>query len=208
MHIPDGILSIPVWAGMDAVSAGAVAVAARRVNQKLDASQVPLMGMTAAFVFAAQMINFPVAGGTSGHLLGGLLAALLLGPAPAVVAMATVFVVQCLLFQDGGLTALGANLFNMGIVGCIGGYACYRLLRALSVSDGPAVGMAAWLSVMMGAAATSFELGLSGTIPLRVVLPAMLSVHALIGVGEAMITVGALALLRRARPKLLESASG
>jgi cobalt/nickel transport system permease protein len=208
VHIPDGFLSTPVWAGMDVVSAGAVAVASRRVNRNLDASQVPLMGMTAAFVFAAQMINFPVAGGTSGHLLGGLLAALLLGPAPAVVAMATVFVAQCLLFQDGGLTALGANLFNMGIVGCIGGYGCYQLLRFLSVRDQPAIAVAAWLSVMAGAAATSIELGLSGTVPLRVVLPVMLSVHALIGVGEAMITVAALALLRRARPELLEPVAG
>ena len=136
MHIPDGFLSTPVWAGMDALSAGAVGVAARRVNRKLDAAQVPLMGMTAAFVFAAQMINFPVPGGTSGHLLGGFLAALLLGPAPAVVVMATIFTAQCLLFQDGGLTALGANLFNMGIVGSIGGYGCYRILRSLSISDG------------------------------------------------------------------------
>jgi cobalt/nickel transport system permease protein len=208
VHIPDGFLSTPVWAGMDVVSAGAVGIAARRVNQKLDAAQVPLMGMTAAFVFAAQMINFPVPGGTSGHLLGGFLAAVLLGPAPAVVVMATIFVVQCLLFQDGGLTALGANLFNMGIVGSIGGYGGYRLMRTCRIGDGPALAMAAWLSVMLGAAATSVELGLSGTIPLRIVLPAMLSVHALIGVGEAMITLSALALLRRARPGLLEPVSG
>ena len=203
MHIPDGFLSTPVWTGMDAVSAGAVGVAVRRVQRTLDPKHVPLMGMTAAFVFAAQMINVPVAPFTSGHLLGGLLAALLLGPASAVVVMTTVFVAQCMLFQDGGLTALGANLFNMGIIGSVGGYLVYRTLRGLSMGDRPAVATAAWLSVMMGAAAASLELGLSGTIPFRVVLPAMLGVHALIGIGEALITVGALALLQRARPELL-----
>src|SRR5581483_2295456 len=98
MHLPDGFLSTPVWAGMDVVAAGAVTAAVRRVNRRLDPQQVPLMGMAGAFIFAAQMINFPVAGGTSGHLLGALLAALLLGPAPAVVVMSVVFAIQCLLF--------------------------------------------------------------------------------------------------------------
>src|SRR5438093_1058025 len=160
MHIPDGLLSTPVCLGMDALSAGAVGVAVRRVQRSLDPDQVPLMGMAAAFVFAAQMINFPVAGGTSGHLLGGLLASLLLGPAPAVVVMTTIFVVQCLLFQDGGLTALGANMFNMGIVGSVGGYGFYQALRRFPHGSTtaeplswPAVGIAAWLSVMLGAAA-------------------------------------------------------
>jgi cobalt/nickel transport system permease protein len=193
---------------MDAVSVGVVGVAARRVERTLDGAQVPLMGMTAAFIFAAQMINFPVAGGTSGHLLGGLLAALLLGPAPAVVVMTTVFVAQCLLYQDGGLTALGANVFNMGIIGSLGGYGIYQALCRLRMGDRAAVTVAAWLSVMLGAAAASVELGLSGTIPLRVVLPAMLGVHALIGIGEALITLGALALVRRARPELLTAVSG
>lgn len=208
MHIPDGFLSTPVWVGMDVVSAGAIGVAVRRVERTLDAEQVPVMGMTAAFVFAAQMINFPVAGGTSGHLLGGLLAALLLGPAPAVVVMTTVFAAQCLLFQDGGLTALGANVFNMGIIGSTGGYAIYRALTRLRMGERAAVAAASWLSVMLGAAAASVELGLSGTIPFRVVLPAMLGVHALIGIGEALITLGALVLVRRARPELLKVVSG
>jgi cobalt/nickel transport system permease protein len=154
------------------------------------------------------MINFPVLGGTSGHLLGGFLAAMLLGPAPAVVVMTTIFTVQCLLFQDGGLTALGANVFNMGIIGSVGGYGLYQALRRLRVGDRPAVAIAAWLSVMGGAAAASLELGLSGRIPLHVVLPAMLGVHALIGVGEALITLGALALLKQARPELLKAVSG
>jgi cobalt/nickel transport system permease protein len=208
MHIPDGFLSTPVWVGMDIVSVSAVGAAVRRVEQTLDGAQVPLMGMTAAFVFAAQMINFPVAGGTSGHLLGGLLAALLLGPAPAVVVMTTVFVAQCFLFQDGGLTALGANVFNMGIIGSLGGYGIYRALCRLRMGERSAVAAASWLSVMLGAAAASVELGLSGTIPFRVVLPAMLGVHALIGIGEALITLGALALVQRARPELLKAVGG
>src|SRR5690349_11388948 len=182
---------------MDALSAGVVGGALRRAQRSLEPERVPLMGMTAAFLFAAQMINFPVAGGTSGHLLGGFLAALLLGPAPAIVVMTTVFAVQCLLFQDGGLLALGANLFNMGILGCLGGYAVYRLLLgfrrggardpsplgdyvperpaeapATNPLYGPAVAVGAWVSVMLGAGAASLELAASGTIPLRVVLPA------------------------------------
>ena len=208
MHIPDGILSTPVWVAMDAVSAGAVGVAVRRVERTLDVAQVPLMGMTAAFIFAAQMINFPVAGGTSGHLLGGLLAALLLGPAPAVVVMTTVFAAQCLLYQDGGLTALGANTFNMGIIGSVGGYGIYWALCRLRLGERAAVAAASWLCVMLGAAAASVELGLSATIPFRVVFPAMLGVHALIGIGEALITLGALVLLQRARPELLKAGSG
>lgn len=208
MHIPDGFLSTPVWAGMDVLSLEIVGLAVRRVERSLEPSQVPRMGITAAFIFAAQMITFPVVGGTSGHLLGGFLAALLLEPAPAIVVMATVFAVQCLLFQDGGLTALGANLFNMGIIGSLGGYGIYRALYRLRVGPTAATAVAAWLSVMAGAAAASIELGLSGTIPFRVVLPAMLGVHALIGVGEALITVGAVALVRRARPEALEAAEG
>jgi cobalt/nickel transport system permease protein len=204
MHIPDGFLSAPVWVGMDVVSAGAVGLAVRRVHRTLDAEKVPLMGMTAAFIFAAQMVNFPVAGGTSGHLLGGLLAALLLGPAPAVIVMTTVFATQCLVFQDGGLTALGANVFNMGILGAAGGYGIYRLLRRARLGQALAIGLAAWLSVMLGAAATSLEIAASEVLPLGVALPPMLAVHALIGIGEALITVGAVTLLDRVRPELAQ----
>jgi cobalt/nickel transport system permease protein len=188
---------------MDGIAAGAVGLAVRRVQRTIEPEHAPLMGMAAAFVFAAQMINFPVAGGTSGHLLGAFLVARLLGPAAAILVMTTVFIVQCLLFQDGGLTALGANLFNMGILGSVGGWMGYRLLRRLPTGEGPAVAIAAWLAVMLGAAATALQLGLSGLVPLRVALPAMLSVHALIGIGEAALTLTALSLLRRARPELL-----
>jgi cobalt/nickel transport system permease protein len=205
VHLPDGFLSTPVWVALDVVSAGVVGAAARRVQQTLEPELAPRMGVAAAFIFAAQMINFPVAGGTSGHLMGAFLAARLLGPAPAVLVMATIFGVQSLLFQDGGLLALGANLFNMGIIGSLGGYAIYRSLCCLRVGERPAVAAAAWLGVMVGAAATALELGLSGTVPLRVVLPAMLGVHTFIAVGEAAITLAALSLVRRARPEMLQA---
>src|SRR5260370_22901223 len=208
MHIPDGFLSTPVWAGMDAVSVSAVVVAVRRVERTLDAAQVPLMGMTAAFIFAAQMINFPVAGGTSGHLLGGLLAALLLGPAPAVVVMTTVFAAQCLLYQDGGLTALGANTFNMGIIGSVGGYGIYWALCRLRLGERAAVAAASWLSVMLGAAAASVELGRAGAVPFRVVLPGDLGVHALIGIGEERRTRGGRGRARAAAPVVTRDVVG
>jgi cobalt/nickel transport system permease protein len=199
MHIPDGFLSTPVWVTMDVVAAGTVAVAVRRVNERLDPAKVPMMGVTGAFIFAAQMVNFPVAAGTSGHLLGAVLASVLLGPWAAILVMTTIFLVQCLLFQDGGLTALGANLFNMGIVGAGLGYLIYQgLRRLLGGREAPALFVAAWLSVMAGAAATSLELAASSTVAGSLVLRAMLGVHALIGVGEGLITVAAVRLIRRA----------
>ena len=198
MHIPDGFLSTPVWMTMDAAAAGTVAVAVRRANERLDPAQVPLMGVTGAFIFAAQMVNFPVAGGTSGHLMGALLASALLGPWAAILVMTTVFLVQCLLFQDGGLLALGANLFNMGIVGAGLGCLIHRGLRRLfGGREAPALFAAAWLSVMAGALAASLELAASGTVSGALVIRAMLGIHALIGVGEGLITVAALRLIRR-----------
>jgi cobalt/nickel transport system permease protein len=199
MHIPDGFLSAPVWGTMDVVAAGTVALAVRRVNERLDPADVPLMGVTGAFIFAAQMVNFPVAGGTSGHLMGALLASALLGPWAAILVMTTIFLVQCLLFQDGGLLALGANLFNLGIVGAGLGCLLHRGLRRLfGRREAPALFAAAWLSVMAGALAASLELAASGTVAGSLVIRAMLGIHALIGVGEGLITVAALRLIRRA----------
>ncbi len=131
MHIPDGFLSLATVATTYAVSAGGVANAVRIANRKLGEKQVPLMGILAAFIFAAQMLNFPVAGGTSGHIVGAALAAILLGPWAAVIIMTTVLIAQSLIFQDGGLLALGANVLNMGIVASFGAYYIYRLARLL-----------------------------------------------------------------------------
>lgn len=212
LHAPDGFLSIGVALVMWLVTIVVLAVAVARANRSMDERAVPLMGVTAAFIFAAQMFNFPVAGGTSGHLLGGVLAAILLGPWVGTLIMACVVAVQALVFQDGGLVVLGANIFNMGIVGTLGGYAIYaticRLLGGEERGRFPAAAIAAWSAVMLGALAMTIELAVSGTSPLEVALPAMLGVHALIGIGEALITVAALALIKAVRPDLLALRDG
>ena len=210
MHIPDGFLSPEVAAGTAVVAAGAVGVGLRRASAQLDDRVVPLLGVTGAFVFAAQMLNFPIAGGTSGHFMGAALAAVLLGPWLACLVLAVVLGVQAFLFADGGITALGANVLNMGVIGAllVGGLmvAARRLLgdgrqTLLIVS-----GVGAWLAVMAGAAATAFELGLSGTVPLATAMTAMLGVHTLIGAGEAVITVAAVSAVLATRPDLIAAA--
>jgi cobalt/nickel transport system permease protein len=163
-----------------------------------------LMGVMAAFIFAAQMINFPVAGGTSGHLLGGALAAITLGPWAGMLVMTAVITVQGLLFQDGGLLVMGANILNMGLITVAIGYGLYRGSslgnRTLKLA---VAGVAAWLSVMAAALFTSLQLWLSGTSQLQIVIPAMLTVHAVIGLGEAFITVAALTFIFQTRPDLI-----
>jgi cobalt/nickel transport system permease protein len=207
MHIPDGFVSTGTAAATWLASAGSVGYAVRRVNRELNERQIPLMGVTAAFVFAAQMMNFTVAGGTSGHLLGGALVAILLGPWAGMLVLTSVLAVQALLFQDGGLLALGANVFNMAVVGVLIGWVVYTTLRRLlgartwaTMVSGFA---AAWLSVFIASLVAAAELAISGTSPWLVALPAMGLVHALIGIGEGLITVGVLAFLRVARPDLL-----
>jgi cobalt/nickel transport system permease protein len=208
MHIPDGFLSLLISIFCWLITVALDGMAISRTNKQLGERQVPLMGIMAAFIFAAQMINFPVAGGTSGHLLGGALAAITLGPWAAMLVMTSVIAVQGLLFQDGGLTVMGANILNMGLLTCIVGYGLYRaaLGRSRTVKL-VAAGVAAWLSVMTGALATSLELWLSTTAKLNLVIPAMLGVHALIGLGEALITVAAVAFILRTRPDLLNEGS-
>ena len=208
LHIPDGFLSLGIALVCWALAVIVIGVALPRASARLGNRQVPLMGVMAAFIFAAQMINFPVAGGTSGHLLGGTLAAISLGPWAAMLVMTSVIGVQALLFQDGGLLALGANVLNMGVVPAAVGYGLYR-----AAAGGPrrarlaAAGGAAWLSVMGAALLTSLQLWISGASSLELVVPAMLGVHALIGVGEALITVAALSFVLRTRPGLVESAA-
>jgi cobalt/nickel transport system permease protein len=208
LHIPDGFLSTPVAVLGWLLAAVLVGWALRQTGGQLGERQVPLMGILAAFIFAAQMLNFPVAGGTSGHMLGGALAAIVLGPWAATLIMTAVVATQALLFQDGGLLALGWNIVNMGVLTVFTGYFCYQGVRKL-MGDGRRVALVAgmaggWLSVMVGAVATAVELAASGTLPLAVALPAMAGVHAVIGVGEALITVAALAFIAQARPDLLQ----
>ncbi len=210
LHIPDGFLSLVVSVVCWIITVIVVGMAVSRTNRSLGEKQVPLMGVMAAFIFAAQMINFPVAGGTSGHLLGGALAAIVLGPWAGMLVMTAVIAVQALLFQDGGLLVMGANILNMGLLTAAIGYGLYRAVANSSRSVKlTVIGVAAWLSVMAGALATALQLWLSGTSNLQTVTIAMLSVHTLIGLGEALITVSAVAFILRTRPDLLgeESAS-
>ena len=204
MHIPDGFLSLGVAAIFWVLTILFVGLAIRNTRGEFGERQIPLMGVMAAFIFAAQMINFPVAGGTSGHMLGGALAAIVLGPWAGILVMTTVIAVQGLVFQDGGLVVMGANIFNMGILTALIGYGLYRGVARRSRSVRLTVAsVAAWLSVVAAALLTSFELWLSGTSALRIVFPAMLGVHMLIGIGEALITVAALAFIMQTRPDLL-----
>jgi cobalt/nickel transport system permease protein len=208
MHIPDGFLDAKTLALTGALSVGGLAVAARQVNRTLPRNKIPLMGLSAAFVFAAQMLNFPVAGGTSGHLLGGVLAAVLIGPGAAAIVIACVLLVQALIFSDGGVLALGANIFNMAFIGGVCGYYIYRCAR--SILPGlrgrvTAVFFAAWLSTVLASVMCAGELALSGRLPPGVVFPVMMSVHALIGVGEGLITALVILAIARARPDLLDA---
>jgi cobalt/nickel transport system permease protein len=210
MHIPDGFLSAEVATACAVPTAAAVAYGLRRASRELDERRVPLLGVTAAFVFAAQMLNFPVAGGTSGHFLGAALAAILLGPWLACVVMSVVLVTQSFVFADGGVTALGANVLNMGVIGAllVGGL----MLAARAVlprSRGVLLGVSAagaWLAVMAGATAAALELAISGTVPLGTVLPAMLGVHALICIGEGVITAAAVSAVLASRSDLIPAA--
>lgn len=207
MHIPDGFLSPLVSVVFWIVSILLIGYALKRVDGELGERQAPLMGVLAAAIFAGQMLNFSVTGGTSGHLLGAAIATILLGPWAAIVVMTCVVGVQALIFQDGGLLALGANIFNMGIVGVAVAYFVYQSVQKLA--GGKAWGIlgggfiAAWASILIAALACALQLALSGTSPADVAVPAMAGIHALIGVGEGLITVGALAFLYATRRDLL-----
>lgn len=207
MHIPDGFLSVVVSIVLWIVSVILIGIALRKTNQALGSRQVPLMGVLAAAIFAGQMLNFSVSGGTSGHLLGAAIASILLGPWPAVLVMTSVVAVQAILFQDGGILALGANIFNMAIVGVFVSYAVYTLLIGLfkKTSWGLFVSgfLAAWTSIFIASLGCALELAVSGTSPANIAVPAMGAIHAIIGVGEGLITVGSLAFLFAARKDLL-----
>jgi cobalt/nickel transport system permease protein len=205
LHIPDGFLSLVIALVFWGITILTVGIAISKTNKSLGEKQVPLMGIMAAFIFAAQMLNFPVAGGTSGHFLGGALAAMVLGPWAGILVMTAVIALQALLFQDGGLLVMGANIFNMGLLTAMIGFGLYRsvLGRGKGVRL-TVVGVAAWLAVVASALLATLQLWLSGTSRLEIVVPAMLGVHALIGLGEAVITVAALAFIERTRPDLLD----
>jgi len=207
MHIPDGFLSVVLAAVFWVPSLIALSLALRHTGRQFSERLVPRMGVLAAAIFAAQMLNFSVIGGTSGHLLGASLATILLGPWAAVLVMACVVGVQALFFQDGGFLALGANLFNMAVVGVAVSYTVYRTVEKLSARRpwGILVGgfAAGWASIFMGSLAVGLQLALSGVSPANLVIPAMAGIHALIGVGEGLATGGALAFLAAVQSDLL-----
>ncbi len=206
-HIPDGFLSPPVLTGTAAASAAALAVAARRSRSALRERQAPLLGALTAFVFAAQMFNFPLGAGTSAHLLGGVLVAVIAGPWVGMLAIFSILLVQALLFQDGGIAALGANTLNMAVLGAGGGYLVYRgVLLFLGVGARrrlAAAGAAAYVSAALIGLAAALELSLSDVLPLRSALLVVLGGHLIVGFGEAGLTVAILSLATRARPELL-----
>ena len=204
MNIPDGFLNVLVSAVCWLLTLVILGIAVANTRRELDERLVPLAGIMAAFIFAAQMLNFPVAGGTSGHFIGAALAFIVLGPWLGLLAMTAVIAVQALLFQDGGLVVMGANILVMGVVPGFLAYYIYKLGHGRSGrAQTLLAGVAAWLSVVVASATVSLLLAFSGTSALGIVLPAMVGVHALIGLGEALITVAALAFIRQTRPALL-----
>lgn len=207
MHIPDGFLDTRVAITTGLFSATGLSAALRQLGRRLQPRQIPLIGLTAAFVFVAQMINFPVAGGTSGHLIGGALTVVLLGPSAAIIVMTSVLIIQALIFADGGLLSLGANILNMALVAPLCAFWAYRLMRRfLGDYRGQliAASLAAWISTIVASIFCAGELALSHTVPWNLVFPAMAGIHSMIGIGESLITMLVIAAIRKTRPELLE----
>lgn len=206
MHAPDGFFSVWLsllgWLFMLIM----VGLAIRNTRDQLGERQIPLMGIIAAAIFAGQMLNFTIPGGTSGHLLGGTLAAVILGPWAGVLVMTAVVAIQALLFQDGGLLVLGLNVINMGIITSFVGYFTYRAVNQLIKNKiGRLIGVfvGAWLSLVVTAAFAAVELAVSGTSPLSFAFPAMVGVHAMIGIGEGLLSAFALGFILATRPDLI-----
>jgi cobalt/nickel transport system permease protein len=212
MHVPDGFLDAPTSVATGAVAVTAVGVALRGARRELDDRTAPLAGLVATFVFATQMLNFPVGAGTSGHLLGGALAAVLVGPWTAVLCMSVVLLVQALLFADGGITALGTNITLMGVVTVVVGWAVFRLVQQLLPKRvamvAPAAATGALVSVPVAALCFTglYAVGGQAPVPLGALLTAMLGWHVLIGVGEAVITLLAVGSIVAVRPDLVYGA--
>ncbi|MEU1530442.1 energy-coupling factor ABC transporter permease [Streptomyces fagopyri] len=214
MHVPDGFINAPVSAATGLVAAGAVAVSLRGARRELDERTAPLAGLVAAFIFAVQMLNFPVAAGTSGHLLGGALAAILVGPFTGVLCVSVVLLMQGILFADGGLTALGVNITDMAIVTTVVSYAVFRGLLKVLPRRRRSITVAAFVSALLSvpAAAVAFTLiyALGGTTDVAIgkVATAMIGVHVLIGIGEAVITALTVGAVIAVRPDLVYGARG
>ena len=212
MHVPDGFLDAPTSIGTGVVAAAAMGIALRGARRELDDKTAPLAGLVAAFIFATQMLNFPVASGTSGHLLGGALAAILVGPYTAVLCMSCVFLVQCLLFADGGITALGTNILLMGVTTVLVGWTVFKGLQAVLPKRlsmvAPAALVAALISVPVasGCFVLLYAIGGTADLPLGNLATAMIGVHVLVGIGEAAITFLAVSSILAVRPDLVYGA--
>ena len=214
MHIPDGFIDIPTSAAFAAIAAAAVAISLKGAKSSLDEKTAPLAGLTATFIFAVQMLNFPVAAGTSGHLLGGALAAVLIGPFAATLAITVVLLMQGLLFADGGLSAMGLNVFNMSVVGVWVGYTIFLLVKKLLPLSKSSIAIAATIGALLSvpAAAASFglqyALGGTSTLSIGAVFTAMIGTNILIGIGEAIITGFAVAAVMASRSDLVYGFKG
>ena len=201
MHIPDNFLSPPVWATLDAVAVPAVAIVSRQAQKSTDENRLPLLGVMGAFVFAAQMINFPVGIGTSGHLVGGTLLACLLGPWPAALVVTAILIVQALLFQDGGVLALGANVINMALLGVLAGYLPARLFSKSTWSS-YGVFLGGTCSVMVSGIVALGELALSGIRMSATLLEVSLGLFAINALIEGAITLSVLRAIERLNPSV------
>ena len=206
MHIPDGLLSLELSALFWVLWAAFLAFALRRAEASLERRALPLLGVLSAGLFAAQMLNFPIPGGTSGHLVGGFLVALLFGPYASVIVISAVLVLQAVLLGDGGITALGANALNMGVLGGFLAYYIYIALSRISnarVWSSASIFFAGWLSTVLAALLAALELGASGTIPFQIAIPAMVFWHALIGIGEGALTLLVISYLASINSEML-----
>jgi cobalt/nickel transport system permease protein len=209
MHIPDGLMDPLIFAIGWIIAIIVIGISTKIINKRIDNKQIPLMGTLAAGIFVAQMLNFPIGGGTTGHLVGAALAAIFLGPLAGMVVITVILVIQCLMFGDGGITALGLNIFNMAIIGCILGWYVYKVFPEKYQTAG--IFTAAWLAVFIGSLACAIELAVSYSIsggaygiPASIAIPTMLGYHTLIGIGEAIITTGVVAFVSQISPDMLK----
>lgn len=209
MHIPDGFIDIPTSAAFGTLALAGTAIALKKAKTEVDDRTAPMAGLTAVFIFAVQMLNFPVAAGTSGHLLGGALAMVLVGPYAASLAITVVLGVQALLFADGGLTALGLNVFNLSVIAVLVSFLVFKLMVKLLPKIKSAIplaaGIAAFVSVPISASAFTLQyaIGGNGTAPVETVFIAMFSTHVLIGIGEAVITMLTVSAILASRSDLV-----
>lgn len=209
MHIPDGFIDLPTSAAFAALAAGGIAASLKGATKSLDEKTAPLAGLTATFIFAVQMLNFPVAAGTSGHLFGSVLAAVLVGPYVATLALSVVLLLQALLFADGGLTAAGLNVFNLALIGVWVGYGAFLLVKKVLPQNKPSITTAASIAAFISVPAAvvgfvlQYAIGANSTFSVTAVFTGMMGTHLLIGIGEAIITAFAVTAVMASRPDLV-----